>query len=139
MNIEDIKKECGEVEEMLLRDEMSHTDLANWFTDFCTRIGCEEPEITKKARREQNVTVDIQQPESPKQQEPMTNQLSDGYIIGLGNSKGSTCKLCGRVFTEGEIYAEKGADSLCKMHAVQKGIIKVSVWEYEKMKREQGI
>lgn len=131
-----IKKECEEIQELLLRDEMSHTDLANWFLDFCTRIGCGEAEITRKAQQEEHQRAIV---ENPNEKEPQNNKLPEGYIVGVGNEKGNTCKICGRVFTEDEVYADKGADSLCKLHAVQKGIMKVSVWEYEKMKKEQGL
>jgi hypothetical protein len=147
------KKECAEIEELLFRGEMSHTDLENWFMDFCTRIGV-MTEITEKDKPVEEdiesrtkVLREIKQleeeehykKECKKTELGLPHALPQGYVVGYGNIKGNMCKICNRIFVEGEIYADKGADSLCQVHACQKGIIKMDTWQYERMKKEYGI
>jgi hypothetical protein len=153
MNMEDIKKECAEIEELLFRDEMSHTDLANWFTDFCTRIGVITEEDDKPIEEVESMDVRDKairavkkleeetryQEECKKTELGFPHTLPDGYVIGYGSIKGNMCKICNRIFVEGEIYADKGADSLCQVHACQKGIIKMGTWQYERAKKEYGL
>jgi len=150
MNIEDIKKECAEVEELLFRGEMSHTDLANWFTDFCTRIGViteEDKPVEDKGKPfdilpngrpdTQKAWDDLEKAEVKKTEAGLPHALPQGYVIGYGSAKGNMCKICNRIFVEGEIYADKGTDSLCSVHACQKGIIKMDRIQYENAKRQQ--
>jgi hypothetical protein len=152
--ISTIKPELTEIQEMVIRDDMSHTDVVNWLFDFCTRIGCgvtdTDEEIKERARQEKSrELLNKQALEQAKKleddkpyQEAQSGQpqnLPDGFVMGYGNTKGDMCCQCFRVFTTGEIYADKGKSSLCAVHAYQKGIIKLTPIQYEKVKRQQGV
>jgi hypothetical protein len=58
-------------------------------------------------------------------------------VIGFGPIKGNKCKVCNRIFASGEIYADKGIDSLCNIHAYETDILKMERYMYERYKTER--
>jgi len=130
-----VRKELIYIQKMVLSGDMSDTDLANWFFQFCDEQGCGTSETYEsmkgKSFNEETEEFDnIEEEEAEEEEEEevtrdetFKTELKDGYIVGFGSIKGNKCKTCGRVFEEGEIYADKGEDSLCSLCANDSGIL----------------